>query len=474
MGTTVATNALLERRGEPTLLVTTRGFGDALRIGYQDRPDIFALDIRLPAPVYGRVLEVDERVGADGAVVTALDEEAARRGLDEARRAGYRAVAVALHARLPLPGARAARGAAGARRRLLAGLRLARDQPADEAREPRRDHGGRRLPLPHPAPLRRRRRTALGVEPAAELGRRGERTGRTRGPRGLALHAVARRAHRRPPVPRQGQHPLGAGGRHRRSRRDVPPGRVRHGSSPSTWAARRPTSRTTPASTSAATRAWSAACACGRRCCASTPSPPAAARCAPSRTGATGSGRAAPAPTRGRPATARAGRSTVTDCNVVVGKLQPSFFPRVFGADGAGGIDAEAARRRSRPWPRACAPPASTRRPPNSSPTTSSAWPATPWRAPSSASRRSAATTSPRATLCCFGGAAGQHACLVADALGMDSVLLHPLAGVLSAYGMGLADVRALRERTVEAPLEAAAERRATARRRAARRRRTS
>ena len=75
MGTTVATNALLERRGEPTLLVTTRGFGDALRIGYQDRPDIFALDIRLPRPVYDRVLEVDERVGADGAVVVPLDEE---------------------------------------------------------------------------------------------------------------------------------------------------------------------------------------------------------------------------------------------------------------------------------------------------------------------------------------------------------------------------------------------------------------
>jgi 5-oxoprolinase (ATP-hydrolysing) len=59
MGTTVATNALLERRGEPTLFVTTRGFGDALRIGYQDRPDIFALDIRLPEPAHGLVLEVD-------------------------------------------------------------------------------------------------------------------------------------------------------------------------------------------------------------------------------------------------------------------------------------------------------------------------------------------------------------------------------------------------------------------------------
>ena len=95
MGTTVATNALLEREGSPTLYVTTRGFGDALRIGYQDRPDIFALDIRLPEPAYARVLEVDERVGADGAVVRPLDEAGARRGLEKARRAGFDAVAIA-------------------------------------------------------------------------------------------------------------------------------------------------------------------------------------------------------------------------------------------------------------------------------------------------------------------------------------------------------------------------------------------
>ena len=95
MGTTVATNALLERAGSPTLYVTTRGFGDALRIGYQDRPDIFALDIRLPEPAYARVLEVEERVGADGEVVRPLDDEGARRGLEEARRAGLDAVAIA-------------------------------------------------------------------------------------------------------------------------------------------------------------------------------------------------------------------------------------------------------------------------------------------------------------------------------------------------------------------------------------------
>jgi len=95
MGTTVATNALLERRGEPTVLVTTRGFRDALRIGYQDRPDIFALDIRLPQPAYARVVEVDERVGADGHVVRALDEEGARRALRRAREAGHSAAAIA-------------------------------------------------------------------------------------------------------------------------------------------------------------------------------------------------------------------------------------------------------------------------------------------------------------------------------------------------------------------------------------------
>ena len=95
MGTTVATNALLERAGSPTLYVTTRGFGDALRIGYQDRPDIFALDIRLPEPAYARVLEVDERVGADGDGRAAARRGGARRGLEEARRAGLDAVAIA-------------------------------------------------------------------------------------------------------------------------------------------------------------------------------------------------------------------------------------------------------------------------------------------------------------------------------------------------------------------------------------------
>jgi 5-oxoprolinase (ATP-hydrolysing) len=96
MGTTVGTNALLERRGEPTLLAVTRGFADALRIGYQDRPDIFALRVVLPEPLNAGVVEIDERVRADGTVERAVDEEAVRAALRAARTAGLTAVAVAL------------------------------------------------------------------------------------------------------------------------------------------------------------------------------------------------------------------------------------------------------------------------------------------------------------------------------------------------------------------------------------------
>src|SRR3954468_20106475 len=92
MGTTVATNALLERKGEPTVLFITRGFRDQLRIAYQNRPRIFDRHIRLPEMLYRRVYEVDERLGAHGALVRPLDEASARRDLERARREGYRAI----------------------------------------------------------------------------------------------------------------------------------------------------------------------------------------------------------------------------------------------------------------------------------------------------------------------------------------------------------------------------------------------
>src|SRR4051794_38868651 len=96
MGTTVATNALLERKGERVALAITRGFGDALRIGYQARPDIFARHIVLPSMLYERVVEIDERVSVDGETLIALDEARARAGLQRTRADGIDALAILL------------------------------------------------------------------------------------------------------------------------------------------------------------------------------------------------------------------------------------------------------------------------------------------------------------------------------------------------------------------------------------------
>ncbi|MDE3075873.1 MAG: 5-oxoprolinase, partial [Chloroflexota bacterium] len=96
MGTTVATNAVLERTGERTLLVITKGFGDALRIGYQNRPKLFELDIELPSMLYERVVEARERIAADGRILEALDAARLRTDLEAAHREGIRAVAIVL------------------------------------------------------------------------------------------------------------------------------------------------------------------------------------------------------------------------------------------------------------------------------------------------------------------------------------------------------------------------------------------
>src|SRR5690606_15396222 len=94
MGTTVATNALLERKGDRVALLITRGFRDALQIAYQARPDIFAKEIVLPEQLYERVIEIDERVRADGTVERTLDLESAREAIEAAKRDGIEAVAI--------------------------------------------------------------------------------------------------------------------------------------------------------------------------------------------------------------------------------------------------------------------------------------------------------------------------------------------------------------------------------------------
>ena len=96
MGTTVATNALLEHKGDRTVLLINEGFADALRIGNQARPDIFALNIQLPTLLYKRVVEVRGRHAVDGKILTPLDVAAARAGLEAAYAEGIRSVAIVL------------------------------------------------------------------------------------------------------------------------------------------------------------------------------------------------------------------------------------------------------------------------------------------------------------------------------------------------------------------------------------------
>ncbi len=154
LGTTVATNALLERRGEPTVLVITRGFRDALRIGYQNRPRIFAREIILPELLYSRVIEVTERVGADGEVIAALDEEAVAADLRAAYADGLRAAAVVCMHGYRYPAHEARIG------EIARGIGFAQVSES-HATSPlmklvsRGGHHGRgRLPVPDPGPLR--------------------------------------------------------------------------------------------------------------------------------------------------------------------------------------------------------------------------------------------------------------------------------------------------------------------------------
>ena len=434
MGTTVATNALLERAGSPTLYVTTRGFGDALRIGYQDRPDIFALDIRLPEPAYARVLEVDERVGAHGTVVRELDEAGARRGLEEARRAGLDAVAIAFVHGYAHP----------EHERRVAGLaRAAGFSQVSVSHETSPlmklvGRGETTVVDAYLSPILRR--YVDGV--AGQLGDVRLRFMQSHG--GLTDARLFRGKDAILSGPAGGV--VGAVAVSRRAGFDKVIGFDMGGTSTdvSHYAGELERSYETMVGgvrlRAPMLRVHTVAAGGGSICAFEE-----------------GRYRVGPRSAGADPGPAcygKGGPLTVTDCNLLAGKLQPAFFPRVFGPDGDAPLDVEAARA-------ALAAVAASMRAAGVEPPEPEQLADDFIRVACEAMARAIKRISTQRghdvtghVLCCFGGAAGQHACLVADALGMTQVLLHPLAGVLSAYGMGLADVRALRERSVEAPLE--------------------
>jgi 5-oxoprolinase (ATP-hydrolysing) len=439
LGTTVATNALLERRGEPTLLVTTRGLRDVLRIGHQHRPDIFARHIRLPAALYARAVEAQERIAADGTVLEPLDEAALARDLAAARRDGLRAVAVALlHAvRNPVHERRAIQLA------LAAGFEevvashvvapvvglIARGDSAvaDAYLSPvllEHVHAFRsELADRHGAPPLLAMQSNGGlVDPEGFRGINSVLSGPAGGVVALASAGTTRGRERLIGFDMGGTSTdvsLYAGELPRRYATEIDGVRLQ--------------APMMDIHTIAAGGGSIVRFADGRL------------QAGPDSAGAD------PGPACYR----RGGPATITDCNVVLGRVRPEHFPRVFGPGGDAPLDVQASRARLAGISDHVAAAGGPR---YDIEALAAAFVDVAVAKMANAIRELAlghGEDTQRFTLVPFGGAAGQHACAVAELLGIESLLLHPLAGVLSAWGIGLAERRCLRRCSVEAPLDA-------------------
>ncbi|MFI9077830.1 hydantoinase B/oxoprolinase family protein [Streptomyces sioyaensis] len=432
MGTTVATNALLERKGEPTVLLTTEGFRDALRIAYQNRPRIFDRHIVLPEALYDRVIEVPERIGAHGELVRPLDAEPVRRALIRARADGLRSAAVVLlHGYRHTDHERAV--AELARRAGFAQVSCSHEVSPLMKLVPRGDTtvvdaylspilgryvdeiaaelpGIRLMFLQSNGGLRQaahfRGKDAVLSGPAggvvgmarsaAEAGGHDRVIGFDMGGTSTDVSHYAGEFERvfgnevagvRMRAPMMNIHTVAAGG-----------GSVLHFD--------------------------------GRRY-----------RVGPDSAGAD------PGPACYR----RGGPLTVTDAQVMLGRIQPAHFPAVFGPDGDQPLDAEAVRARfAELAARAAAETGDDRGPEEVAAGFLDIAVLNMANAVKKISVQRGRDIT-RYALTSFGGAGGQHACAVADALGIGTVLIPPLAGVLSAYGIGVADATAMREQAVEA-----------------------
>jgi 5-oxoprolinase (ATP-hydrolysing) len=435
MGTTVATNALLERKGEPTLLAITRGFGDALVIGTQERPELFVRQIVLPVPPHARVLEIDERVMADGTVLAALDEAAAIVGLAQARSAGLTSIAIVLmhgwhypahEARLTQLARAAGFTQISVSHELAPLIKLiARGDTTlvDAYLSPvlRRyvDQFSAALG-PGSAPLFMQSSGGL-IDGARFHGKDAILSGPAGGIVGMARTAEMSGAGRVIGFDMGGtstdvSHYAGAFERDSEAR--VAGVRIR-----------------TPM-----LRIHTVAAGGGSICRFD------AGRLV---VGPESAG-AVPGPACYR----HGGPLTLTDCNVLLGKLVPDQFPKVFGPGGDQPIDAAVVAAKFAALaadvvaetgqimlPQALA----------------EGFVQIAVNNMANAIRQVSVARGhdvTAAALACFGGAGGQHACLVADALGIETVLVHPLAGVLSAYGLGLASEAAVREASLGLPLE--------------------
>jgi 5-oxoprolinase (ATP-hydrolysing) len=435
MGTTVATNALLERKGERTLLVTTRGFRDALRIAYQARPRLFERRIVLPELLYERVVEAQERVSAAGEVIASLDEPALAAQLRQAAADGIRAVAIVF-----MHGWRhTAHEQAAARLAREAGFAQVSTSHETSPMMKFVSRGDTTVVDAYLSPILRRYVDQVAAQmPGVPLffmqssgglteahrfqGKDAILSGPAGGIVGMVRTAVAA-GHGRVIGFDMGGTSTDvshyAGEFERAFETQVAGVRMR---------APMMSIHTVAAGGGSILRFDGARLRVG-----------------PESAGAN------PGPASYR----RGGPLAVTDANVMLGRVQPAWFPKVFGVRGDEALDRTVVVERFEAMAeevhRATGREASAE-------TLAAGFLRIAVQNMANAIKRISVARGydvTRYTLQCFGGAGGQHACAVADALAMTRVFVHPLAGVLSAYGMGLADQIAMREASVERALDA-------------------
>ncbi|HEX2543832.1 MAG TPA: hydantoinase/oxoprolinase family protein, partial [Ramlibacter sp.] len=424
MGTTVATNALLERKGEGTLLVTTRGFRDALRIAYQNRPRLFDRNIVLPELLYSEVIEAQERMGAHGEVVQPLEAAHLREALRAAHGRGLRSVAIVF-----MHGYRYTTHEAAARD-LAREVGFTQVSTSHETSPMMKfvSRGDTTVVDAYLSPiLRRYVEQVAGEMPGVKLFFMQSSGGLTdahtfqgkdailSGPAG-GIVGMARTA-------QLGGHDKVIGFDMGGTSTDVSHFAGEFEREFETQVAGVRMRAPMMSIHTVAAGGGSILEFDGARF-----------RVGPQSAGAN------PGPASYR----RGGPLAVTDANVMVGKIQPRYFPQVFGPQANESLSYEAAAGKFQEL---------AQRTGRSAEEVAEGFIAIAVQQMANAIKKISVARGydvTRYTLQCFGGAGGQHACLVADALGMSRVFVHPLAGVLSAYGMGLADQNVIREQAVE------------------------
>ena len=438
MGTTVATNALLERKGDRTLLVTTKGFRDALRIGYQARPDIFAKEIIKPEQLYEAVVEIAERVLADGVVEQAPDEAVIRAALQAQFDAGFRAVAIAfMHAyRYPAHEQVAAR--------IAREIGFPQVSVSHEVSPLIKlvGRGDTTVVDAYLSPILSRYVAQVSEE--LDLARTGARLMFMMSSGGLTAAELFQGKDAILSGPAGGVVGLAETGRSAGFDKVI--GFDMGGTS--TDVAHFDGEYERAFETEVAGVRMRAPMMLIHTVAAGGGSilhyDGARFRVGPDSAGAN------PGPAAYR----RGGPLAVTDANVMVGKLIPDYFPPIFGEKRDQPLDVEAVRAK---FAALAAQVGDGRSPEQVADGFIQIAVANMAEAIKKISVQRGYDIT-RYALNSFGGAGGQHACLVADALGIKTVLLHPFSGLLSAYGMGLAEIRATRTAALDVPLDSGAQ----------------